>query len=426
MLRFAQPYPLNKARPEYDDVPAGDVAKSLGDRGIRQVVLNSCSSASGENGPQANMSRHFIEHGVLNVSAMSYKIHDAAVSLYHEAFYEAFFLHDKDFREAASIGRSALRANTKRDDSAERDDSMVPINASHSRDDSNNMRRLLFLENQVRQRQPLFDTLYAGLALLFAFGSSTYAFMWVGPWWSAILVLSFLIFLALRKRIRWSTWSIPAALHLGDVRAFVRRVRLFYQSGTQDYKPLRLDIRILALEDSLKTRKMLYLYGPKHVDNAELIHRVANLWLLTNFVSQVHAISATRFLLSPLQYWVRRAMGVFCHDEDLPKCTAHQPRPSARRGRERRGVLVIKDFHSLYDEGVSESSRKTAFGRISAYLDKDRLSRNYVIIIGIESQHVGSKVWWLNQQWEEAEKRWGAATPHFHGQELPAYSTYHR
>ncbi|KAF2100226.1 hypothetical protein NA57DRAFT_73836 [Rhizodiscina lignyota] len=111
--------------------PVEKVAGILHQFGITSVVLNACDSANTSRGVEANASDQFINQGVMNVLAISFKITSTAAEVFLHSFYHSLILGGHGFYSAAQRGRRALRADICRDArfNLKRDlnDSFVPV-----------------------------------------------------------------------------------------------------------------------------------------------------------------------------------------------------------------------------------------------------------------------------------------------------------
>lgn len=108
-LRF---YP--KSERDSGLIGACRVATLLSKHEIPMVVLNACESARSDAGPEANLAQAFLASGVPFVLAMSYKLLVSGMATFFFHFYRSFLKHRRDFCQAASDGRKAMRIHRKR------------------------------------------------------------------------------------------------------------------------------------------------------------------------------------------------------------------------------------------------------------------------------------------------------------------------
>ena len=95
--------------------PARIVAQWLKIYRIPCVVLNACQSARADCGEQANMARAFLDGGVGNVLAMTFKVSSGAVELFLRTFYVDLFVAGSTFSQAAYSARAELKAHPLRE-----------------------------------------------------------------------------------------------------------------------------------------------------------------------------------------------------------------------------------------------------------------------------------------------------------------------
>lgn len=95
--------------------PARIVAQWLKIYRIPCVVLNACESARADVGEQANMARAFLDGGVSNVLAMTFKVSSGAVELFLRKFYIDLFVSGSTFSQAAHAARAELKTHPVRD-----------------------------------------------------------------------------------------------------------------------------------------------------------------------------------------------------------------------------------------------------------------------------------------------------------------------
>jgi hypothetical protein len=79
------------------------------------VVLNACESARADAGEQANMARAFLDGGVGNVLAMTFKVSSGAIDLFLRTFYLDLFVAGSSFAQAARSARAGLKTQPLRD-----------------------------------------------------------------------------------------------------------------------------------------------------------------------------------------------------------------------------------------------------------------------------------------------------------------------
>jgi hypothetical protein len=384
------------------------------------------------------MGRVFLQNGLHNISAMGYKVRSSVVRDYHRAFYESLLFDCHDFHEAASIGRAELRKEENRSktpDGRTRDDSTVPRNARGPKPMANRMRDHL-AKRSITSTKPGRPTIKdLGVPFMFCLllaptiwrneQSNLLAIIKVASLCFALLVVQFITIDAITGK--------ASKAFLSHIRA--RVVMLHFEGSPLEnhHGSLMLDIRCMALEDALIRNRHIFLHGLPHVDNSELIHRVGDLWLFTNFIDRLYSIPATYFLLSPHERRFREALGSLWEDSELPRCIQPQVPHCGRRSRGRKSVVLIRDFHKLYDEDVDAASRTAAFEMLTTFLNDYSLDQNYIIITSRETDItlpdgsvVGSGKWWEQQvdEFGEGTKTWGRATPHRHVQQLPDFAKF--
>ena len=96
------------------EVPASNVAAIMAAHGISVVVLNACESAKANSGDVANVAKTFVDSGVQNVLAMSYKLSSSAAEPFLRGLYHSLFLEECTLAHAARNAREILRKNPER------------------------------------------------------------------------------------------------------------------------------------------------------------------------------------------------------------------------------------------------------------------------------------------------------------------------
>ncbi len=104
-LDFASPGSASRPKP----VPADSVAKLLVEHGINCAILNACESARADQGLRANLALTFLEKGVGNVLAMSYKFPSSVTESFFSVFYQGLFCQGLPMSTAAAEARKHLR-----------------------------------------------------------------------------------------------------------------------------------------------------------------------------------------------------------------------------------------------------------------------------------------------------------------------------
>lgn len=108
-------------------LPVSEISNVLVSANIQKVSLNSCRSANAT----ANLAMAFVQEGIRNVVACSYKFHVDAASKFMASFYHNLLISDASIPLSAAMARGALRSDSKRQarfgDSVELQDWIIPV-----------------------------------------------------------------------------------------------------------------------------------------------------------------------------------------------------------------------------------------------------------------------------------------------------------
>ncbi|UNI22479.1 hypothetical protein JDV02_008366 [Purpureocillium takamizusanense] len=234
--------------PETTLAKAEEIAELLSRYRIENVVLNACLSAYNRTGPATNLAYIFLRHGIQNVSAMWYYVHWQTVATYLDTFYEQLLAKCIDFHVAAQRGREAIRQRPTVRAEREYHDFFVCVNYAR------NVHRT---ESMMREVSPSPSARSHESGASNASGRSPRT----GGGWRA------------------STPRIGDSLYLGDEPV------------------MRLQLHLLELEFKLTTFRIVYASNLRHSasDMDATMERMINMWLLTNFVDEVHYYKAKDF-----------------------------------------------------------------------------------------------------------------------------------
>ncbi|GJN82001.1 hypothetical protein PLIIFM63780_005537 [Purpureocillium lilacinum] len=231
--------------PETNLAKAEEVAELLSRYRIENVVLNACLSAYNRTGPATNLAHIFLKHGIQNVSAMWYYVHWQTVATYLETFYEQLLVKCIDFHVAAQRGREAIRQKPTPRAEREYHDFFLCVNYAR------NVHRT---ESMMRELSPSPSTRSHESGVSNASGRSPR----IGSGW---------------------TPRLGDSLYLGDEPV------------------MRLQLHLLELEFKLTTFRVVYATDLRQggSDLDATMERMINMWLLTNFIDEVHYYKAKDF-----------------------------------------------------------------------------------------------------------------------------------
>ena len=389
------------------------------------------------------MARILIGRGVASVCAMSYDIYDDAAGPYYKAFYEAFILDQKDFHEAASLGRQKLRQRFEKQIEREHCraqgeyEHLIPVSY---RGRANTMKNEFHRPHiPLRERfgvpfavtLPLLASVADGMAL------PGYVDLLQKSAWLSRCVSQFLRFLWVLFLV-WVFWSVYTGsghgLELARISEHVRSVRrtAYYTLRRTDLRAQYRDFRRqqksrhgrasefkfslghMDLEEKLHRHKCLYLY---HNDATKRqIRALVRVWIQTGFIDSAVFKDANRFfdLWHRLSWnWTAIRVG-----NRRPR---GQYNPEDERGP--RHLIVIENidhfvtnFHEEFRaENPDRRGRSVALdGGVVKDLD-DWIScqgteASYILLTG-SSPH--SRHWWLGLKWAgKIKDRWKVVQPY--------------
>jgi hypothetical protein len=110
-LLFAREALSAKPKKELQAITAAKVGEVLRRSGVEVVILNACSSASGQRGLQSNLAHDLCQSGVRTILGMSYLIGNTAASSFVNAFYTSLIGCERPFSVAVKDARDALRTS---------------------------------------------------------------------------------------------------------------------------------------------------------------------------------------------------------------------------------------------------------------------------------------------------------------------------
>jgi hypothetical protein len=317
---------------------------------------------------------------------MSFEVLSKAVEIFSDGFYKALILKSMHFEEAAGHGRSALYQNPNRYTRVQLSDFMIVHTwAPYA---------------QMRDKTARTCGLGFGIRLvsrtLCEFG------LWCLPHLDRLF-----------NRPRGLPSRLPDLVHK-YTPIFPALQSLGLNIGKIQYhQVLKMDIRIMHLEDRLKQAKALYIWGPRRVDNAKFIRQLADIWLLTNFVDSVHRVNACQFRETSLQTFFRELWSSIWGNKRVSRRSPRCSRTKKYHADTRRQLFIIEDVDQLSEEYITEPAlREDAADRLKAFYEKLPLESSYRIIIGKDED-------WMNNQ------DWGDGTEEFHhNRPFPAFTKY--
>ncbi|GFP59736.1 hypothetical protein ACSS6W_009703 [Trichoderma asperelloides] len=369
-LLFAKGYqassPHRHAVPPTHLARATDVAKVLAECRVENVVLNACLSAYNRTGPTTNLAHIFLEHGILNVSAMWFYVHWKTVTTYLGAFYNELLIKGTDFHLAAQRGRDAIRKNPTCRTGKAYEDSFLCVNYT---------RKFSKTGAVQRESSPTPSTHSAD--------SST------------------------------STTSMKSFMS-GKWRGSPRLSDSFLVA---DEPIMRLELHLLELEYKLMTSRVVYASDLRKASDSDLnvtIERMVSMWLNTNLIDEVFYYKAKDFAKP------RFLAGTVSHREKRTRASNGGylqllfPRPVRAL---RQTLHIIRDVDPVVDPGTQADPLENQRNEDRRVLVERGLQRfaerlheeghSYMLFIGSRDaqwwrehlQHLSGE-WWLNMAWK--------------------------
>ncbi len=312
---------------------------------------------------------------------MSFNVTSTAVTIFCEGFYTALILNCRGFDEAVGYGRMALYQRQHRGRISISDSILAQTYAQYPQ----SQRRSV----QTRDLRPGFARF-----LRTAFYYTRQCFDRFSARWSHLTS-------PLPDLVNKYTPLYPALQSLG-----------FDIGKIQYHRIVKLDIRMMHLEDRLKQIGSLYIWGPPKARNAELIRIMAHMWILTNFVDCVHVVNASQFLESSFQTWLRRLWISIWGDTNALRRESASSRSKDYRKGTKRQLFVIEDVDQLYATNFKPSATKDAEQRLQNFYEKLDLENSFLIIIGRDED-------WMRL------RQWGGEIEEFnHNRPFPSSSKY--
>ncbi|MCJ1354307.1 MAG: hypothetical protein MMC33_004295 [Icmadophila ericetorum] len=337
-----------------------NISHLISQYGISCAVVNACDSGKASKGANANLSRVFIQGGISNVLAISFRWSVDAANIFNQAFYYSFLVRRRKFSEAGSDGRLALRNDTRRRTpykTIERmQDWFVPVTYAGP--------------SKVDHRiSTIRDKLEEGLLTSF-----------MGTPWCLPVVLFVTrvidIVLGYLNRLRRSSSGSPALLTPNGQRLY-----------------LHLDLEILQFERLLTRHRIIYHFGhePQKIDKM-LIH-LSNVWHSTGFVDHSYIIHASRFFEEPytLQWLLKKYIWRdFLYHFIWPSISTDTTEPWVPKT-----AIIITHVDVLFgeDSARKEEARKRLyrFMRLAARKSNPPLQRlMYLVVFGLQNR----EDWW--------------------------------
>ncbi|UKZ69877.1 uncharacterized protein TrAtP1_010880 [Trichoderma atroviride] len=345
---------------------AADVAKVLAEYRVENVVLNACLSAYNRTGSTTNLAHIFLEHGILNVSAMWFYVHWKTVTTYLEAFYNELLIKGTDFHLAAQRGRDAIRKNPTCRTGRAYKDYFLCVNYTRS-----------FSRPGAIQREP------SPTPSMHSAGSST----------SNTSMKSFMS----------GKWRKSPRLSDGFLVA--------------DEPIMHLELHLLELEYKLMTSRVVYASDLRKASDSDLnvtIERMVSMWLNTNLIDEVFYYKAKDFAKS------RFLASTFSHREKRTRASNGgylqllSPRPVRAL---RQTLHIIRDVDPVMDPGTQADPLENQRNEERRALVEEGLLRfaeklheeahSYMLFIGGRDaawwrehlQHLSGE-WWLNMAWK--------------------------
>ncbi|KAL7922180.1 hypothetical protein ACQKWADRAFT_293777 [Trichoderma austrokoningii] len=374
-LLFAKGY-RGTSSPHRNPVPsthlarATDVAKVLAEYRVENVVLNACLSAYNRTGSTTNMAHIFLEHGILNVSAMWFYVHWKTVTTYLEAFYNELLIRGTDFHLAAQKGRDAIRKNPTCRTGKAYEDYFLCVNYT----------RRFSRRGAAIQREPSpTPSMHSG-------DSSTSN--------------------ASMKSFMSGKWRRSPRLGEGFL--------------VTDEPIMHLELHLLELEYKLMTFRVVYASDLRKASDSDLnvtIERMVGMWLNTNLVDEVFYYKAKDFAKP------RFLAGTVSHREKRTRASNGGylqllfPRPVRAL---RQTLHIIRDVDPVVDPGTQADPLENQRNEDRRVLVERGLQRfaerlheeghSYMLFIGgrdaawwrVHLQHLSGE-WWLNRTWKYTE-----------------------
>jgi hypothetical protein len=320
--------------------PAKCIATELKYHLIPCAVLNACETAVADAGIDANLSRVFIQNGISNVLAMSFRASDTMVAKFYETFYRSFFLDMKEFCTAASEARKSLeldpiRFNTHKTE-YEMPDWFVPVTYTNGKE-------LHALSHHLAPREVEILEKSYDIQLL------------------RVMLLSFID--AMDCELRCFFYAACYIL----MEMVLHRMPIFLQSYhlNQEYPdldPRSLDNNVLRVEGALlQPTRQVYFHSAQGVDDTvlPLLDSLSQLWVRTHFVDRERLIVIRAESL--LECWVmKKSRKIFwhlwkgrrCHDVDDP--LVQEENDSDEDDDSNTGtnatIIIVRNMHKLYPE----------------------------------------------------------------------------
>lgn len=367
-LLFAKGYQASS--PHRNPVPptqltrAADVAKVLAGHGVENVVLNACLSAYNRKGSTTNLAHIFLEHGILNVSAMWFYVHWKTVTTYLETFYNELLTKGTDFHLAAQKGRDAIRKNPTCRTGKAYKDYFLCVNYTRS-----------FGMPGAIQREPS-PTPSMHSADSSTSNTSMKSFM-SGKW---------------RKSPRLSDGFLVA-----------------------DEPIMHLELHLLELEYKLMTSRVVYASDLRKASDSDLnvtIERMVSMWLNTNMIDEVFYYKAKDFAKSRFLTVSHREKRTRASNGGYLQLLFPRPVRALRQT-----LHIIRDVDPVVDPGTqadplenqrNEERRASVEKGLEQFAERlHKEGHSYMLFIGGRDaawwrehlQHLSGE-WWLNMAWK--------------------------
>lgn len=322
-------------------------------------------------GFDANLSRVFVQEGVSNVLAMSSHFTTSAALQFHQSLYEALFVQQIPFSDAARVGRKALRDNPKRRGHehviADMKDWIIPVVYSH------HLAKDICIERAVME-----DSFSTSVSTL------KYTFFLVWMRYSMGLCFSF---------IHALTLIIGSAVPSYNTSRHMKLIAGGPQCDMEEY--MELDFDILRFEADLISERLVYFYGARLMQKTRLMRCLSHYWCLTGLLDHVYHVQSSWFL-SDLTY-SETFRHRFLDGDMLHRIPMPSPKVDESFWKPRTMVIIdqIDDLFEDMADSAQERGRQRLFGYLEKVAQRDEkvrlyLPRVFIVIISRKND----QDWW--------------------------------